>query len=421
MRPRRVIISGGGTGGHLFPALVLGKKLVERDPALRLTFVGSGREAERAIMARHGVSFVPMKIEGLKGRGLRSARGLLLLPGAFLRSFALLVRLRPRLVVGVGGYSSGPIVLLASILRIPTLVLEQNARPGFTNRVLMRWVRKAVAAFDASLPEFRGKAVALGNPVREEFYEIPPRPREPRLALLVFGGSQGSRFLNRIVTEALPLLADRKDSLAFIHQTGPADFETVAEAYRTSGFGTAEVAPYFPQMADCFRRSDLVLCRAGATTCAELIAARRPSILVPFAGASENHQEGNAREMEKAGGAEVILEKDLTPEILARSEDWGWRGDFTLDTPPNRSEAWALDFVLRWMGRRPAFCHERNCVRFPLTALHIILMAGDQAATARAAAECQRLFEVVDFRLCRWADTLVEAAAVCALLCRETP
>jgi len=318
MKSRHVVISGGGTGGHVYPALAVGRKLREKDPGLGLTFVGSHREIERRIMEEHGVDFVPLRIEGLKGRGIRSVRSACLLPFSFLKSWTLLIRLKPALVIGVGGYSSGPIVWLASGMRIPTLILEQNVRPGFTNRLLARRARRVVTAFESSLPFFRGKGVWLGNPVREEFYEIPPRPREPRLSLLVFGGSQGSRFLNRIVTEALPLLADRKDSLAFIHQTGPADFETVAEAYRTSGFGTAEVAPYFPQMADCFRRSDLVLCRAGATTCAELIAARRPSILVPFAGASENHQEGNAREMEKAGGAEVILEKDLTPEILAR-------------------------------------------------------------------------------------------------------
>jgi UDP-N-acetylglucosamine--N-acetylmuramyl-(pentapeptide) pyrophosphoryl-undecaprenol N-acetylglucosamine transferase len=318
MKPRRVIISGGGTGGHVYPALAVGRKLREKDPSLGLTFVGSHREIERRIMEEQGVDFIPLRIEGLKGRGIRSVRSAFLLPFSFMKSWALLLRLKPALVIGVGGYSSGPIVWLASWMRIPTLLLEQNVRPGFTNRLLARRANRVVTAFESSLPFFRGKGVWLGNPVREEFTAIPPRPRQPRLSLLVFGGSQGSRFLNRIVMEALPRLAERKGSLAFIHQTGPADFESVAEAYRKSDFETAEVAPYYPKMADCFRRSDLVLCRAGATTCAELIASRKPSILVPFAGASENHQEGNAREMEKAGGAEVILERDLTPELLAQ-------------------------------------------------------------------------------------------------------
>lgn len=316
MKAARVVISGGGTGGHLFPALVLGKKLAERDPDIRLTFVGSGREAERAIMARHGAEFVAMKIEGLKGRGLRSLRGLAFLPGAFLRSLALLVRLRPRLVVGVGGYSSGPIVLLASILRIPTLILEQNARPGFTNRTLLRWVRKAVAAFDSSLAEFHGKAVALGNPVRDEFYAVPPKPRDGRLSLLVFGGSQGSHFLNTAMAAALPRLAGVKERLTIAHQTGPADHGAIAAEYRRHGFESAEIAPFFDRIAGRFAKADLIISRAGATSCAEIIAARRAAILVPFAGAADDHQTQNARLLEAAGAAELVREDERTSARL---------------------------------------------------------------------------------------------------------
>lgn len=316
MRAASVVISGGGTGGHLFPALVLGKKLAERDPDVRLTFVGSGREAERAIMARHGAEFVAMKIEGLKGRGLRSLRGLALLPGAFLRSLVLLVRLRPRLVVGVGGYSSGPIVLLASLLGIPTLILEQNARPGFTNRRLARWVRKAVAAFDPPPAEFRGKAVALGNPVRDEFYVVAPKPRDGRLALLVFGGSQGSHFLNTALTAALPRLAGVRERLTIVHQTGPADYGAVAAEYRRHGFDSAEVEPFFDAMAGRFAQADLIISRAGATSCAEIIASRRAAILVPFAGAADDHQTQNARILEAAGGAELVPEDARTSDRL---------------------------------------------------------------------------------------------------------
>ncbi len=317
MKERRVIISGGGTGGHLYPALAVGRRLREADPDLRLTFVGSRRAVEMSIMDAQGVDFVPLRIEGLKSRGLRSLRGLALLPFAFLRSFALLVRLRPRLVVGVGGYSSGPIVLLASWLRIPTLILEQNVRPGYTNRLLVRRAKKAVAAFEATLPALRGKGVWLGNPVREEFYGMPAKAAEPALSVLVSGGSQGSRFLNRAMTAALPFFREKRDLFAIVHQTGKEDLEWVEKAYRDSGFAAATVGPYFPDMAGRFRRADLVVSRAGATTCAELIASGRPSLLVPFAAASENHQELNARELEKAGGAEVHPEKDLTPDLLA--------------------------------------------------------------------------------------------------------
>ena len=318
MRNKRVIISGGGTGGHLFPALVLGRKLSQTDSAVELTFVGSGRQAERAIMSRHEVRFVPMRIEGLKGRGWRSLKAVSLLPGAFLRSLGLLVRTKPALVVGVGGYSSGPIVLLASWMRIPTLILEQNVRPGFTNRLLLRWVRKAVASFEASLPYLKGKGVCLGNPVREEFYSLPPKKREARLALLVFGGSQGSHFLNKAMVETLPLLLPVRDRLKIYHQTGEREFSWVKASYAEQGFTEVAAAPFFVEMPDLFAKSDLVICRAGATTCAELIAAGKASILIPFAGAADNHQAANAAALKEAGGADVLLESDWRPSRLSQ-------------------------------------------------------------------------------------------------------
>ncbi len=317
MRGRDIIICGGGTGGHLYPALVVGRTLLERRPELRLTYAGTHRDVEKRIMEEHRVRFVPMRIEGLKARGLKTLRGLILLPLAFVQSLALLLRTKPGLVVGAGGYSSGPLVLLASWLGIPTLILEQNARPGLTNRLLVRWVRKAVVSFPSTLPYFKGKGVLLGNPVREDFYTLPPKARTPELSVLIFGGSQGSRFLNERITAALPLLAPKKGRLRIAHQTGPRDLEAVAAAYRANGFGTSEIAAYFPGMAARFGRADLVVCRAGATTLAELIAARKAAVLVPFAGASEDHQTANARELEAAGGAEAVPESHAAPEVLA--------------------------------------------------------------------------------------------------------
>ena len=318
MKPRRVVISGGGTGGHLYPALAVGRKLREKDPSLELVYFGSHKDIEKKIMAEQDVNFISMRIEGLKGRGLKGVGALLLLPAAFLQVLFLLARIRPSLVIGVGGYSSGPVVLSAALMGMPTLILEQNVRPGFTNRMLARWVDKAVVAFESSLPCFKGKGVRLGNPVREEFYAMPKKVRQNKLTMLVFGGSQGSHFLNRSVAGALPLLRGKKDSLVLVHQTGKQDREWVEKAYRESGFDDATIAPYFSEMASCFQKSDLIISRAGATTCAELIASGKPSLLIPFAEASENHQELNARELERAGGAEVALEKDLTPEVLAR-------------------------------------------------------------------------------------------------------
>ncbi len=317
MREKRVIIGGGGTGGHIFPALVLGEKLQENDRDLRLTFVGSRRESEQKIMAHHEVAFVPMRIEGLKGRGWRSLKAMALLPGAFIKSLRLLVRIKPNLVVGVGGYSSGPLVLLAAWLGIPTVILEQNVRPGFTNRILLPWVKKAVAAFEASLPYLKGKGIFLGNPVRREFYVLPPKERTERLTLLIFGGSQGSRFLNQTVAATLPLLIKARDFLTIHHQTGRSDWGWVKDAYEHNGFSRAAVAPFFFDMPDRFRAADIVIGRAGATTCSELIASGRASILIPFAKAADDHQAVNAGALEKAGGAVVIPESERAPGLLA--------------------------------------------------------------------------------------------------------
>ena len=317
MSGRRVVISGGGTGGHLYPALVVGRKLRETDATVELTYVGTDRDVEKKIMDENGVRFIPLRIEGLKGRGLKSLKALTLLPRSFAESRAVLRRTGPALVIGVGGYSSGPIVLLASWAGIPTVILEQNVRPGFTNRMLARWVRKAVVAFESSLPYFKGKGICLGNPVREEFYRLPAKPRSGRLSVLVFGGSQGSRFLNERMTAALPFLAEVRDRLAISHQTGSKDLDRVAGRYRAAGFDAGGVAPYISDMAGAFGRADLIVCRAGATTLAEIIAARKAALLVPFAGASEDHQTSNARELESVGGAEVLPELRLTAEVLA--------------------------------------------------------------------------------------------------------
>jgi UDP-N-acetylglucosamine--N-acetylmuramyl-(pentapeptide) pyrophosphoryl-undecaprenol N-acetylglucosamine transferase len=315
----RVIICGGGTAGHLYPALALGHRLREKSPDIEITYVGSSRALEQKIMEHHDARFIPLKIEGLKGRGRRTLRALTLLPRAFWQSFRLLRRLKPSLVVGVGGYSAGPVVLLASRMRIPTLIMEQNRHPGFTNRWLLPFVDKAVAAFESSLPDFKGKGVFLGNPVREEFYGLPPKRRDGRLTILVFGGSQGSSFLNRQVIDSLPLLKGSKDRLRFLHQTGERDQTWVEEGYSGMGYEGVVVDSFFYDMPARFRESDLVISRAGASTIAELIAARKASLLVPFARATDDHQTLNARELEQIGGALLIAERELTPEVLARN------------------------------------------------------------------------------------------------------
>lgn len=317
MNARRIIISGGGTGGHLYPALAVGEKLKTKDPRLEITFVGSSRQLEKSIMDRYSANFIPLKIEGLKGKGLSTIRSLALLPFSFVKSMFILIRLRPALVIGVGGYSSGPVVLLASWVKIPTLIMEQNLRPGLTNRLLLPWVSKAVVAFEGSLSYFKGKASVTGNPTREEFYSLPKKERNPLLSILIFGGSQGSHFLNQGVTESLSLLVQEKKNLRFFHQTGEKDYGWVRERYEKLGYTDTTISPYFFDMSSYFQRSDLIVCRAGATTIAELIAAQKASILVPFAKAADNHQEYNAKELEAVKGAEILCEADFTAETFA--------------------------------------------------------------------------------------------------------
>lgn len=314
---KKIIISGGGTAGHIHPALAVGKMLREKDPACSLTFVGSTRQLEKRIMDRYEAHFIPLHIEGIKGRGIKILRALLLLPLSFLKSLLVLWRTKPDLVIGAGGYSSGPIVLLASWLRIPTLIMEQNIRPGLTNRLLRRWVKKAVVSFERSLPYFKDKGVFIGNPVREEFYHLTPKERNSRLTLLIFGGSQGSHFLNEGIVETLPLLKAKKEHLKIFHQTGEKDMEWVDRCYKQEGFQEVMVAPYFEEMANYFQKSDLIISRAGASTIAELIASQKASLLVPFSQAADNHQLLNARELEKVKGAEVITEEEFSPQLMA--------------------------------------------------------------------------------------------------------
>ena len=317
MKGKRIIISGGGTAGHIYPALAVGQKLKEREPDCILTFVGTTRSLEQRIMAHYKANFIPLKIEGIKGKGFKIFKSLYLLPFSFLKSMVILIRIKPHLVIGVGSYSSGPIVLLASWLKIPTMILEQNLNPGLTNRLLGRWVRKAVVSFEGSLPHFGNKGVFIGNPVREEFYNIPPKERNSHLTLLIFGGSQGSHFLNEGIVRSLPLLKKKTDQLKIFHQTGKKDLEWIKQSYKNEGFEEAFVAPYFLNIAEYFQKSDLIISRAGASTIAELIAAQKASLLVPFSQATDDHQVLNARELERVNGAEVITEDQFSPGIFS--------------------------------------------------------------------------------------------------------
>jgi len=316
----RLLIAGGGTGGHVFPGLALAEEVVTRHPGNDAVFVGTARGLEAQVVPAAGFPIELIVVKGLKGKGLATALGnLLLLPRAFLASLTILRRWRPDVVVGVGGYASGPLVLAAWTLRIPTAVQEQNAVAGLTNRLLGRLVNAAFTAFPETAACFpRGKAVQLGNPIRRQLLEHFMRPSDgERLpGLLVFGGSQGAHALNMRVVEMLPHLADLRGRLRIVHQTGRRDREAVEKGYGAVGF-EAEVCEFIDDMSAAYAAADLVVCRAGATTLAELTVCKKPSILIPFAAAADNHQVINATSLLRAGAAVVIEERHLTGELLA--------------------------------------------------------------------------------------------------------
>ncbi|HUP45236.1 MAG TPA: undecaprenyldiphospho-muramoylpentapeptide beta-N-acetylglucosaminyltransferase [Thermoanaerobaculia bacterium] len=319
---KTLMIAGGGTGGHIYPAIAIARAYLQRDPGRRVVFVGTGKGLERTIVPKAGFPLELISVGGLKGKGGADLlRNLASLPLGFVQAWRVVGRHQPSIVLGVGGYSSGPVLAAAALRRIPTMIHEQNAYPGLTNRMLAKFVRAVAVAFPDALPRLKRKdGVVTGNPIRPEFFETRKRAGENAGApkrLLIFGGSQGSRILNETMAGALLFMARLRDQVEVVHQTGPNDLQKVGEAYRSSPFPNARVVPYLEAMAEEIGAADLVVSRAGAMTIGELSATGRAAILVPFAAATNNHQELNARVVEAAGGAVVITEKELTPERLA--------------------------------------------------------------------------------------------------------
>ncbi len=316
----RMMVAGGGTGGHVFPGVALAEEVVGRHPDNDVVFVGTARGLEARVVPEAGFPIELIDVKGLKGKGpLKLLANLLMLPRAFLQCLRVLRRWRPDVVVGVGGYASGPVVLAAWMLRIPTAVQEQNAVAGFTNRVLGHFVEAAFTAFPEAGRYFADRKVyQLGNPIRRELMENYMRPslQHDRLRVLVFGGSQGAHALNMRMIESLPHLADLRQRIEIVHQTGARDREQVEAGYRACGF-VPDVREFINDMSTAYARADLVVCRAGATTLAELTVCKKPSILIPFPKAADNHQVRNAQSLVEAGAAVMIEEKDLTGELLA--------------------------------------------------------------------------------------------------------
>lgn len=314
----RVLIAAGGTGGHIYPGIAVAKEIMRRDPESVVRFVGTSRGLETRLVPNAGFELSIIESSGLVNMGLvQRLRGLLILPKSFLAARRLIKTWQPEIVVGAGGYVSGPVLLMAALMRVPTIVMESNAVPGFTNRRLARFVDAAAVSFAAALPYFRGKGVLTGNPVRSEFFDIQAKERDPRrFQLLLFGGSQGSRAINDAMLSALSHLDSYRERMQITHQTGKLDFEKVRAGYAAAGWAQADVREYIDDMVAAFAENDLIVSRAGATTSFELMAAGKPAVMVPLPGQLE--QRRNAEVMQQAGAARMILQDELTGGRLAK-------------------------------------------------------------------------------------------------------
>jgi UDP-N-acetylglucosamine--N-acetylmuramyl-(pentapeptide) pyrophosphoryl-undecaprenol N-acetylglucosamine transferase len=314
----RVLIAAGGTGGHIYPAIAVANEIMRRDAASVIRFVGTARGLENRLVPQAGFELSLIESAGLVNMGLaQRLRGLLILPKSFVDARRVIRAFRPDVIVGAGGYVSGPVLMTASLMRLPTVLMESNAVPGFTNRRLARFVNAAAVSFEATLPYFSGRGVFTGNPVRREFFDIKPKQRDPaRVSLLLFGGSQGSRALNEAMIAALPHLTSHRERLRITHQTGSADLAKVRDAYAANNWNNAEVREYIDEMMAAFAVNDLIVSRAGATTSAELMAAGKAAIMIPLPGQLE--QQRNAEVLQNAGGARMILQDELSGELLAK-------------------------------------------------------------------------------------------------------
>jgi UDP-N-acetylglucosamine--N-acetylmuramyl-(pentapeptide) pyrophosphoryl-undecaprenol N-acetylglucosamine transferase len=312
----RVIFAGGGTGGHLFPGLAVAREFQRRDRRVEILFVGTEQGIEFRVLPKEGFKLETLTVKGLKGRGLRGVIDALYgVPASLLRSLKIIRQFRPDCIVGLGGYASGPLLLAGKLKNIRCAIMEQNLRPGFTNKLLARWVDCVFTAYPQSADYVPGaRVIESGNPVR--WRELPKVSRSEKFSLLIFGGSAGARRINVAVIDALKQLTELGAELMITHQTGQADFPAIRAAYAALPF-ESEVTPFIDKMDEVYARADLVLCRAGATTVAELTAFGKAAILVPYPYAIYDHQRGNAQALHERGAAEMILDQELTGALLA--------------------------------------------------------------------------------------------------------
>jgi UDP-N-acetylglucosamine--N-acetylmuramyl-(pentapeptide) pyrophosphoryl-undecaprenol N-acetylglucosamine transferase len=317
-----IMIAGGGTGGHLFPGIAIAEEFLTRDTAHNILFVGTERGLEKKILGNMGFSLRTLHVEGVKGRGIvKALSALLKIPRSLIESRGLIREFSPDIVIGVGGYSSGPTVLTAWCMGIKTAIAEQNAMPGITNRILGKFVDRIFLTFPETMKCFPGKkTIITGNPIRAGFVTETHAEKKAgdKFTLLIFGGSQGAHSINMAVLDALPYLRAIVPALKIIHQTGEKDLRNVSDCYRSHGV-EADVLPFIMDIAKIYRSSNLLICRAGATSIAELTASGKAAILIPFPDATGDHQTKNAEALLQAGACVMIRETELSGKKLAET------------------------------------------------------------------------------------------------------
>jgi UDP-N-acetylglucosamine--N-acetylmuramyl-(pentapeptide) pyrophosphoryl-undecaprenol N-acetylglucosamine transferase len=314
----KLLIAGGGTGGHVFPAMAIASEWLSRGEDREVVLVGTQRGIEVRLVPEAGLPLETIRVAGLKGKGgMTLVRNLAMLGTGLADSFGVLKRHKPVVAFGVGGYAAGPMLLASWLRGIPNVIFEPNAEPGFTNKVVARFAKRVATGYEVAAKIWGAKATVTGCPVRPEFFAIEPRKPEKPLRLLITGGSQGALPVNRAFVDAMDLLAARKNELQIVHQTGERDYNAVRTAYARREI-LAEVVPFLSNMPERFGWANLLVCRAGAITAAEVAAAGRAAIFIPFGRATDSHQLRNAQAMANAGAGRVITETELTGERLAR-------------------------------------------------------------------------------------------------------
>jgi UDP-N-acetylglucosamine--N-acetylmuramyl-(pentapeptide) pyrophosphoryl-undecaprenol N-acetylglucosamine transferase len=309
----RILIADGGTGGHIFPAIAVANELQKRSAVEAILFTGTAAGLEGGIVPKHGYDLRLIRVGGLIGKSLMTRlKTVLQLPGAYFQSAKIIREFQPSLAIGFGAYASGPVLVAAHRRKIPVLLVEPNAIPGFTNRKALSFAKKVAVAYEDSTGVFKGKAIVTGTPVRP-LNELPKQ--RSKFTVGIYCGSQGSRPINTVVIEALPDLSEMKKTLHIIHQTGQGDFERIKSIYDAAA-PFFEVTPFVDNVEEFYSNCDLLLCRAGAITLAELTALGKPAILVPLPTAAHNHQEQNARRLAEAGAAKMILQNEFTAKTL---------------------------------------------------------------------------------------------------------